>query len=172
MNNPLMDKPAYRQAEAQFSWTMALDSLGWSGQTTVDLAETIVDRHTRSGKLDRTAIVWVGADGTERLITFGQLASESARFANLLRRVGVAKGDRVAIILPRIPEVVPAIIGAFRAGAIIVPIFTGFGRDSVAYRIGHSGAKVVCVDRRYRDLVPSGHGLTVIGVGDTEQKDD
>ena len=107
MSKSLADKPAYRQVETAFNWNMALDSLGWSGQATVDLADTIVDRHVRSGKADSTAIVWVGTDGTERRITFGELASESARFANLLLRVGVAKGDRVAIILPRIPEVIP-----------------------------------------------------------------
>jgi acetyl-CoA synthetase len=172
MNGPLTDKPVYRQVAAEFSWNTALAGLGWSGEMTVDLAETIVDRHSRSAAVDRTAIVWVGADGSERRITFRQLALESARFANLLRRIGVAKGDRVAILLPRIPEVVPAMVGAFRVGAIIVPIFTGFGRDAVAYRIGHSGAKVVCVDRRYRDLVPSVESLTVISVGGSAYRDD
>ena len=71
MNNPPAERPLYRDVEAAFDWSSALDSLGWSGQATVDLAETIVDRHVRSGKGARTAIVWVGADGTERRITFG-----------------------------------------------------------------------------------------------------
>ena len=172
MSKPLADKPAYRQFETEFDWGMALDSLGWSGQATVDLADTIIDRHVRGGKADSTAIVWVGKDGTERRIAFGELASESARFANLLLRLGVVKGDRVAIILPRIPEVIPVIVGAFRAGAIIVPIFTGFGPDAAAYRLSHSGAKVVCVDRRYRDLASSAGNLTVISVGGSEQRGD
>ena len=172
MSKSLADKPAYRQFETEFDWGMALDSLGWSGQATVDLADTIIDRHVRGGKADRTAIVWVGKDGTERRITFGELASESARFANLLLRLGVVKGDRVAIVLPRIPEVMPVIVGAFRAGAIIVPIFTGFGPEAAAYRLSHSGAKVVCVDRRYRDLASSAGNLTVISVGGSEQRGD
>jgi len=172
MNDRRADKPAYSQLAAAFDWSMALDSLGWSGQATVDLADTIVDRHVQSGKSDRTAIVWVGKDGTERRVTFGQLASESARFANVLRHVGVVKGDRVAIVLPRIPEVLPVMVGAFRAGAVIVPIFTGFGPDAVAYRLSHSGAKVVCVDRRHRGLVPLIDGLTVISVGGAEQHGD
>ena len=172
MSKPLADKPAYRQVETEFDWRMALDSLGWSGQATVDLADTIIDRHVRGGKADSTAIVWVGKAGTERRIAFGELASESARFANLLLRLGVVKGDRVAIILPRIPEVIPVIVGAFRAGAIIVPIFTGFGPDAAAYRLSHSGAKVVCVDRRYRDLASSAGNLTVISVGGSDQRGD
>ena len=168
MSQVLADKPAYRQVQAAFDWRMALDTLGWSGQPTVDLAGTIVDRHVQGGKADRAALVWIGADGAERRITFGELASESARFANVLLRLGVVKGDRVAIVLPRIPEVIPVIIGAFRAGAIIVPIFTGLGADAVAYRIAHSGAKVACVDRRYRHLLPLADNVTVISVGGPE----
>ena len=157
-----MNKPAYRVAQADFDWAAVFDSLGWSGQATVDLAGTIVDRHVQGGKADATAILWVGADGTERRITFGELAAESARFANLLARIGVSKGDRLAIILPRIPEIMFAIIGAFRVGAIIVPIFTGFGPDAVAYRVAHSGAKALCVEKRYRHLVPSATEVTVV----------
>jgi acetyl-CoA synthetase len=89
-----------------------------------------------------------------------------------LARLGVVKGDRVAIILPRIPEVVPTIVGAFRAGAIIVPVFTGLGPDATAYRLRHSGAKVVCIDGRHRDLVPSISGLTVINVGGANHRCD
>jgi acetyl-CoA synthetase len=166
------DKPAYRLAHADFDWAAVFDSLGWSGQATVDLAGTIVDRHVHGGKADATAILWVGADGTERRITFAELAAESARFSNLLARIGVAGGDRLAIVLPRIPEVMFAIIGAFRAGAIIVPIFTGFGPDAVAYRIAHSGAKAVCVERRYRHLLPSATEATVICVGGSEHTGD
>ena len=71
MNNPPAERPLYRDVEAAFDWSSALDSLGWSGQATVDLAETIVGRHVRNGKGARTAILWVGAHGTERRITFG-----------------------------------------------------------------------------------------------------
>jgi acetyl-CoA synthetase len=68
-------------------------------------------------------------------------------------------------VLPRIPEAMPAIIGAFRAGAILVPVFTGFAPDAVAYRLTHSGAKVVCVGNRFRHLVPPIEGLGVVTVG-------
>jgi len=172
MTEGLATKSAYREGQAAFEWRLAVDALGWSGQSTVDMAGTVVDRHVKNGMADRAAIVWIGADGAERHITFGEIASESAQFANMLLRLGVAKGDRVAIVLPRIPEVIPVMIGAFRAGAIIVPIFTGFGADAVAYRIVHSGAKVVCVDRRYRDLLASAGDLTVISVGGSKYEGD
>ena len=59
-----------------------------------------------------------------------------------------------------------AIIGVFRAGAILVPIFAGFGADAVAYRLHDSGAKAVCVGGRYRDLVPTGDHLAIVTIGD------
>ena len=91
----------------------------------------------------------------------------SARCGDLLRRLGVRKGDRVATILPRIPVVVPVIIGILRAEAMLAPIFAGFGADAVAYRLNHSGARVVCVNRRYRHLIPSAGAFTIMRVGDT-----
>jgi acetyl-CoA synthetase len=159
------DKPTYRQACAAFDWATVLDELGWATQSDVDLAETIVDRHARGASADRLATLWVGSDGTEQRMTFAELSRRSAQFGNLFRRLGVRKGDRIATILPRIPEAMPALIGAFRVGAILVPVFTGFACDAVAYRLQHSGAKVACVGSRFRHLVPSVDGLTVVTVG-------
>ena len=159
-------RPSYAQACAGFDWSAALRDLGWLEQSRVALAETIVDRHARGTRAERTAIHWVGADGSERRITFGELARQSARFGNRLRRLGVKPGDRVATVLPRIPQAMPAMIGALRAGAILVPMFTGFAPEAIAYRLKHSGAKVVCLGSRDRVLVPATDGLTVVAVDD------
>jgi acetyl-CoA synthetase len=156
----------YQQAIAAFSWREALTDLGWLDQPTVDLAWTVVDRHAQSARAGQAAILWISADGVERHITFRELSQQSMRVGNLLRRIGVRKGDRVATVLPRIPETLPVILGIFRVGAILVPIFSGFGEDAVAYRLDHSGAKAVCVSGRYRHLVPVRDGMTVISVND------
>ena len=73
----LANKPAYQEGLAAFEWRLALDALGWSGQSTVDLAATLVDRHVQSGQADRTAIVWIGADGPK----------SASRLASLLQKV-------------------------------------------------------------------------------------
>jgi acetyl-CoA synthetase len=163
---PQRARHTYLQAIAAFNWREALADLGWSDQATVDLAWTIVDRHARGASADHTAILWVSNDGAERRLTFGELSQQSMRVGNLLRRIGIRKGDRVATILPRIPETLPVILGAFRVGAVFVPIFSGFGADAVAYRLDHSGAKAVCVSGRYRHLVPSRDSLSVINVSE------
>src|SRR5262245_29948678 len=159
------DKPTYAQACAAFDWQIALDALGWSGQASVARAETIADRHARAGA-DRTAIHWLGADGAERRVTFGELARQSARIGNRLRRLGVQPGDRVAIVLPRVPQAMPAIVGALRAGAVLVPVFTGFAPEAVGYRLRHSGAKVACVAARTRHLLQPTDELAVVTVDD------
>jgi acetyl-CoA synthetase len=171
MSAPQSELRTYEQALAAFSWHDALADLGWLDQATVDLAGTIVDRHAAGGNADRTAIGWVSNQSDERRITFGELSRQSMRVGNLLRRIGIRKGDRVATVLPRIPETLPVILGIFRVGAIFVPIFSGFGEDAVAYRIDHSGAKAICVSSRYRHLVPARGGISVMSVGDPRDGD-
>jgi len=163
-----MSKPTYEQGIAAFDWADALDDLGWSGESTVNLAGTIVDRHAQGAATNRIAVLWVGGDGRERRITFGELSRESIRVANLLRRLGVRKGDRVAGILPRIPETISIIVGALRAGAIYVPIFAGFSGEAVKYRLCHSGAKIAFVAARSRHLVSSNAKIPVIVVGSSD----
>jgi acetyl-CoA synthetase len=165
MSGSAQAKPTYAQACAAFDWQAALDALGWSAQPSVALAETIADRHARADA-DRTAIHWLGADGAERRVSFGELARQSARIGNRLRRLGVQPGDRVATVLPRIPQAMPAIVGVLRAGAVLVPVFTGFAPEAVAYRLRHSGAKVACVAARTRHLVRPIDGLAVVTVDD------
>jgi len=166
MNSPQRARPTYEQAIAAFSWREALADLGWFEQPTVDLVLTIVDRHAQGEGAERTAILWVGNDGAERRLSFRDLSAQSMRVGNLLRRIGIRKGDRVATILPRIPETLPVILGTLRIGAVFVPIFSGFGADAVAYRLDHSGAKAVCLSGRTRHLVLRRDRLSVINVSE------
>jgi acetyl-CoA synthetase len=82
----------------------------------------------------------------------------------------VRKGDRVATYLPRVPETFVAILGILRAGAVFVPIFTGFGPDGVRYRLQHSGAKVLCTHPEHRAQVPDGLVSHVVYPGDWDDE--
>ncbi len=143
----------YAEVVASFRWDGVLAELGWANREAVNLAETCIDRHCAGEKAQQTALVWLGKDGTERHLSYRELSEESARFANLLGRLGVRKGDRVATFMPRVPETFIAIFGILKAGAVFVPIFTGFGADAVRYRLEHSGAKVLCTHEEQRDQV-------------------
>jgi len=145
-------KPSYGEVCRAFSRADGFRALGWSPGPEVDLGRTILDRHAGTG---RRALTWFARDGSRSDYTFDELADWSARFASALRPLGVERGDRVSGYLPRVPETLIAMIGAWKAGAIYVPIFTGFGSDAIAYRVRNSGARILCTHREYRGRVPA-----------------
>lgn len=147
----------------QAVWDGIVAELGWTGRATVNLAETFVRRHAASG---RVALHWEGRDGARRSFTFGELADAAARHAEMLRGLGIGPSDRVACIMPRVPEAIVAMLGAFHAGAIHLPIFSGFGAEATARRIADAGARVVISQADVRDRLPATwpHDVTVVTV--------
>ena len=106
----------------------------------LNIAWNCLDRHVASGNL---ACIWEGEDGVIRTLTFAQLAEEVNRLANGLSALGLAKGDRVALVMPMVPEVAAILYACFKLGLIVVPIFAGFGAGAIATRLENSGARVV-----------------------------
>jgi acetyl-CoA synthetase len=106
----------------------------------LNIAWNCLDRHVASGG---TACIWEGEDGAVRTLTFAQLATEVNRLANALDALGLAKGDRVALIMPMIPEVITILYACFKLGVMVVPIFAGFGATAISTRLEDSGARVV-----------------------------
>jgi len=156
-------RPAYTEVCRAFRWEDSHRALGWTATAPVNLAETIVDRHTGSG---RPALSWFGKNGASALVTYDELSARASRFAGLLRSLGVEPGERVAGLLPRIPETLVTMLGTWKAGAIYVPIFTGFGPDAIAFRVQDSGARMLCTHAAYRARVPDlPPGVRIITVG-------
>jgi len=113
------------------------------------------DRHAQNG---RVALYWEGQDGRSTSHTFEELKDASSRFANFLVSQGVQPGDRVAGLLPRIPELLVVILGTWRAGAVYQPLFTAFGPKAIEYRVSSSEAKLIVTDvnnRHKLDEVPN-----------------
>ena len=162
-----MSRLSHAEARRAFRWEDTLRVLGWTRDGPVDLGWTIVDRHV--GR-DRAALRWIGKSGVSRTQSFAELARLSAQVAGWLQSHGVRDGDRVAGFLPRVPETIAIMLGTWKAGAVYVPIFTGFGADAIAFRLRDSGAKVLCTHGDYRSRVPAlGPGgpafLTISGPG-------
>jgi len=95
---------------------------------------------------ERTALLWEDEVGTRRSVTYAGLLRQACRFSNVLRAFGIARGDRVALLLPQRPETVVAYLGCFQAGAIAVPLSFLFGPEALEYRLADSGAKLAVVD--------------------------
>lgn len=106
----------------------------------LNVAYNCVDRHALSDRADALALIWEGEDGAVRRLTYRELHAETNRFANGLKSLGIARGDRIGLMLPMVPEVVVAMMAAAKIGAIALPIFSGFGASAVADRLNDSGA--------------------------------
>jgi len=102
-----------------------------------------VDRHAHSARRNKAAIIWEGEPGDSRVLTFGMLEREVNRFANAVKSLGVAKGDRVAIYMGMVPELAIAMLACAKIGAAHSVVFGGFSAEALRERINDAKAKVV-----------------------------
>jgi acetyl-CoA synthetase len=109
----------------------------------LNVSYNCVDRHVEAGHGDRVAFFWEGEPGDTRRITYSDLLDEVARFANVLKQLGVRRGDRVAIYMPMVPELCVAMLACTRLGAAHSVVFGGFSSDSLRDRINDAEAKVL-----------------------------
>jgi acetyl-CoA synthetase len=117
----------------------------------LNVSANCLDRHVRGAKRDKVALHWEGEPGDIRNITYGELHAEVNRCANALKQLGVARGDRVAIYMPMVPEVAVAMLACARIGAPHTVVFGGFSAESLRDRITDAQAKVlVTADGGYR----------------------
>ena len=109
-----------------------------------------LDVHQNS-KSDKTAILWEGEDGTDRKITYGEMFEQVKKLANVLKSLGVKKGDRVTIYLPMIPELPISMLACARIGAVHTVVFSGFSANSLSDRVEDSQSKIIITaDGGYR----------------------
>ncbi|MBM4418863.1 MAG: acetate--CoA ligase [Chloroflexi bacterium] len=136
----------------------------WFIGGTLNASVNCVDRHLADGRRTRAAIIWEGEPsvpgnigGEVRVLTYGDLHREVNRAAHALRDLGIAKGDRVAIYMPMVPEAVIAMLACARIGAPHTVIFGGFAPEAIRDRVNDCGAKaIITADGGYRrgNVVP------------------
>ncbi|MEP6491438.1 MAG: acetate--CoA ligase [bacterium] len=117
----------------------------------LNVSVNCVDRHITNGRRNKAALIWEGEPGDRRTLTYWDLYVEVQKFANVLKTLGVRRGDRVAIYMPLIPEVAIAMLACTRIGAIHSVVFGGFSPESLRDRINDAQCKVlVTADAGYR----------------------
>lgn len=115
----------------------------WYEDGVLNVSYNCIDRHLADRK-DKTAIIWEGDDpSVDQKITYGELYEEVCRFANVLKELGVSKGDRVTLYMPMIPAAAYAMLACSRIGAVHSVVFGGFSPDSLAGRISDCDSKLV-----------------------------
>ena len=147
--------PDYDSFRRTFSWEGARSALdGLPGGRGLNMAHEAVDRHAGGARRDKVAIRWLGVDGARRDLTFADLARESNRFANVLRGLGIAAGDRVYVLTGRIPELYFAALGAWKAKAVVCTLFAAFGPEPIRARMAIGEARVlVTTEAMYRKKI-------------------
>jgi len=117
----------------------------------LNVSANCLDRHVQGARRNKAALIWEGEPGDRRTLTYWELYTEVNRCANALKRLGVGKGDRVAIYLPMIPEAAIAMLACARIGAIHSVVFGGFSPESLRDRINDSQCRLlITADAGYR----------------------
>ncbi|MGB0743456.1 MAG: acetate--CoA ligase [Opitutales bacterium] len=129
-------------------WDSVLDDseapfFKWFSGAKTNICYNCVDRHLEGPNRNKAALIWEGEPGDTRVLTYQDVHREVCKFANGLKQIGLKKGDRVAIYLPMIPELVLAVLACARIGAVHTVIFGGFSAESIRDRVNDCDAKCV-----------------------------
>jgi len=162
----------YASTYASFDWKSVEPDFDWHRTGKVNMAHEAIDRHARGARKNKLALLYTDGERTEKY-TFEDLMRLSNQFANALVRMGVKRGDRVFVFLPRVPETYVGILGILKVGAIPSPLFEAFMTDAVRDRMQDAAAVAVLTNRHLLERVPESdlpdlkHVILVGARGDT-----
>jgi acetyl-CoA synthetase len=143
----------YEALYSTFHWEDVHKEFDWSTTGKVNMAHEAIDRHLTRGRRNKLALIYTDKEHTARF-TFEDLSLQSNRFANVLRKLGVGKGDRVFVFLGRRPELYIAILGIIKVGAIPSPLFEAFMEDAVRDRMADAEAVALVTSPALVERVP------------------
>ena len=165
----------YDAVTAAFHWEDARRDLdGLPGGRGLNIAHEAVDRHLQHGRGERIAIRWIGKRGERRALRYADLAAETSRFAHALERLGLTTGDRVFVLMGRLPELYVAVLGALKARCVVTPLFPAFGPEPIATRAEMGDARVLVTTpelyqrkvRALRERLPGLRHVVLVGEPD------
>ncbi len=143
----------YEAARGSFDWGSVEGELDWLPDGNLNIAYEAIDRHVAKGNGAKPAMLWEGKNGEQETYTFADLSAATNQFANVLRGLGLKRGDRVFTFMERLPEIYVAVFGALKAGCVAGPLFSAFGPDPVRDRLEDSGAVVLVTQPELRKRI-------------------
>ncbi|MDX3314278.1 acetate--CoA ligase [Streptomyces sp. ME08-AFT2] len=166
----------YDRACSDFTWAQARTELAELPGGGLNMAHEAVDLHAASAHADRAALRCVARDDSVSTVTYAELSRRTARFANVLRSLGVGRGDRVFTLLGRCPELYTTVLGTLKNTSVLCPLFSAFGPDPVEQRLRLGDARVLVTTaalyRRKvaerRTSVPGLEHVLIVGPGTAE----
>lgn len=142
----------YESTYRTFTWDKAKKDIAYFEDGTLNIAHHVLDKHRGTGTEKKPAVIYEGEHGS-KILTFSDFISATNRFANVLKKLGVQKGDRVFIFLPRIPELSISFLGTLKKGAIAGNLFSAFGYEALRDRLADSGASVLVTSKELVERV-------------------
>lgn len=149
--------PDYEKAYKGFSWEDHYKEIDWAPGKTMNVAHIAVERHALGPNANKTALIYVG-DGIEERMTYKELHLQSNRFANVLKKHGIKKGDRVFLFISRVPAVYVAFLGILKVGAVASTLFGAFGPQAVKDRVGDSEGIMIITNAALKERVDAVKG--------------
>ena len=141
----------YEKTYRNFKWKDVEKEIAWFPGRKINAAYVAIDRHANTKRKNKVALYWEGESGESKKYTFQEMAELSNKFANVLKKLKIKKGDRVFIFLPRIPELYISFIGILKTGAIVGTMFSAFGSQGLKDRLKDSGAKYLITNSNLKN---------------------
>ncbi len=141
----------YEEACRSFRWEEVAQEFDWLPSGGLNIAHEAIDRHANGPLAEKTALLWLGESGEKRIYTFAQMKKESSRFANVLRSLGLSKGERIFTLSTRLPELYIGAIGTLKNGSVLCPLFSQFGPEPILQRMQRGDASALLTTKRLFD---------------------
>ena len=126
---------SYEEKISDFSWKAVEEELGYREGDVINIGWYCSDRICERGGGDKTALVWEGLGGNEKRFTYDDIRLASNTIGAYLRSLGIREGDRVCLFMDKIPELYFSFLGGLKMGAVVQPLFSAFGEDSLITRL-------------------------------------
>jgi acetyl-CoA synthetase len=149
----------YFKERASFEWEKVSEQFkGLPSGGGLNIAYEAIDRHAESLRGDKTALLWLGENGEQKSFSYLDMKKQTAKFANVLSSLGIAKGDRVFTLSTRLPQLYIAAIGILKNRSVLCPLFSQFGPEPILQRMQRGDAKVLLTtqalfDKKVRPLL-------------------
>jgi acetyl-CoA synthetase len=169
---------SYEKRLRDFDWSIAERELGYRDGDPINIGWYCSDRICEQGQAGKTALIWEGHDGKNRQYSFDELRVLTNTIARYLGRLGIEPGERVCIFMDKIPELYLSFLGILKLGAIVQPLFSAFGDESLFTRLDSAQTAAVLTQRKHlgkvrkiREQLPALRHIIVVDAGDGALRD-
>lgn len=160
---------SYEEQVKNFDWSQAATDLGYNGRGSINIGAICTDRNCERGLAGKVALYWENSAGAEKTYTFDQLRVATNTYAKMLQDLGIKPGDRVCLFLDRLPDLYIAFLGVLKLGAIVQPLFSAFGEESLETRLADATTTAAITQmkhvrklRRLREALPALKHVVVV----------